>query len=238
MTARRMDSSSPVTSRWPVRFSSNGTVYSDGLAARLRQFEDAFIGFSVDATQELHEYLRPPSRFEAVIRNVRAFIETGIRYSIDPTPQAYNVFGLLDLIRFCDRNGWPFGLGNILSHPRCLSFDVLPEEVLREALAEWEEYRARECRTELLAEVDTLLAALRRPRPRDQDALQDEFIRFTNDLDRSRGQSLAQANPRLQERFVRVKAKPSSGTILRRDPRDALRSFGVTYKQRRWINDE
>ena len=177
-----------------LRFSSNATVYSDGLVALLRQFQDAFIGFSLDATAALQEYLRPPSRWDVVTRNVRSFIDAGVR-------QAYNVFGLLELVRYCDEEGLSFGLGNTLAHPRYLSFEILPESIVEEARAEWEDYKARECRAEHIVEVDTLLAALRRPRPADREALQDEFIRFTNDLDRSRGQSLAAANPRLYDRL-------------------------------------
>ena len=92
-------------------------------------------------------------------------------------------------------------MNNILHGPRYLSFEILPESIINEGILEWETYRSS-CRPEQVAEVDTIIGALQRPRPADIERLQEEFIRFTNDLDKSRSESFAQANPRLYQRLV------------------------------------
>lgn len=182
--------------------SSNGTVHSDDLVRQLKQFRKPEIAVSLDGVGALHDYIRPPSRWPAVSANVLAFARSGIRTSVHPTPQAYNVFGLLDVVRFADQHDLPFVLNNVLGSPRHLSLDMLPAAVVEEACAEWLTYRSRECRPQHRSEVDTLVAALRRPRPADIGDLQGDFIRFTNDLDASRGQSLATACPRLHRSLV------------------------------------
>jgi glutamate-1-semialdehyde 2,1-aminomutase len=52
--------------------------------------------------------------------------------------------------------------------------------------------------------VRSVLAGLGRPRPEAETAaaLQDEFIRFTNDLDRARGQDFASLCPRLHQGLI------------------------------------
>jgi glutamate-1-semialdehyde 2,1-aminomutase len=79
---------------------------------------------------------------------------------------------------------------------------MLPQPIVNRALDEWLEYRDKECRPESVKEVDTLIGCLSRPRPENVADLQEDFVRFTNVLDRSRGQSLAAADPVLYDVFV------------------------------------
>lgn len=184
-------------------FSSNGTVYSRRLTELLRQFKSATIGFSLDGVGALYDYIRPPAKWDVVSRNVFSFRNDGVEVIIHPTTQAYNVFGLLELLRFCDANSLSFDLYCIVYAPSYLSLDMLPQQIVDEAIAAFLEYRDTECKDlNNRAEVDTLIAALKRPRPANIGVLQDLFIRFTNDMDVSRGQSLRNANPDLYQRLV------------------------------------
>jgi len=187
-----------------VYFTTNGTVHSRNLTDLCQQFRAVEIGFSLDGIGAVQEYIRPPAKWSRIEENVIAFRDDGLPISIRPTVQAYNVFDLLDLLRFCDRQGIPFVLDNLLSCPRYLSLDMLPEAVISEALAEWLRYQDTECRSCHRSEVETVIAALRRPRPEAGELaiLQDEFIRFTNDLDRSREEDFASACPRLYHCLV------------------------------------
>jgi len=182
-------------------FSTNATVHVPRIIELLREFRHVDLWFSLDGTEALQEYIRPPARWESVWRNVLRYAQEPFNLAIHTTPQAYNLFGLLDLVRLCDEHGLSFALNNVLYEPRWLSFDMLPQSIVDEGLREWESYLAAECREDQVPEVETLLAHLRRPRADAIDELQELFVRFTNDLDRSRRQSLEAAEPRLYRRL-------------------------------------
>jgi MoaA/NifB/PqqE/SkfB family radical SAM enzyme len=187
-----------------VYISSNGTRHSSHLSTLLTKFRSVELGFSVDGVGKLQEYIRPPSKWDTISRNVFAFQKENVPISIRPTIQAYNIFGLLDLARWCGTYRLRFVLDNVLYEPPYLSLDMLPQDVIDEALQDWVEYFDTECTEDNRWHVENVIAALRRPRPKTSDlaVLQDEFIRFTNDLDQSRGQSFATACPRLHDRLV------------------------------------
>jgi MoaA/NifB/PqqE/SkfB family radical SAM enzyme len=187
-----------------IYVNTNATRYPERVSALLREFAAVEIAASIDGLGPLQEYMRPPARWETVARNVAAFRRDGIAVSIRPTVQAYNVFDALEVGRWACAQGLRCFFDNVLGSPRWLSFDMLSSDVADEARRMWQDYRETECAAADRWHVDTVLGALGRPRP-DPDALaalQDEFIRFTNDLDRSRGQSFALACPRLHARLV------------------------------------
>ena len=186
------------------RTTSNGTAYSRRLSGLLKQFRSVEIGFSIDGTGTLQEYIRPPSTWDRVIRNVMAFRDDQVPVSIRPTAQAYNVFGLLELVRFCEHRRIPFVLDNVLYNPPYLSLDVLPQDAIDEALEEWQSDLDNECAEDNRWHVQTVLAALRRPRPdpAEMEIRQDQFIRFTNDLDLTRSETFEASCPRLYQRLT------------------------------------
>jgi glutamate-1-semialdehyde 2,1-aminomutase len=183
-------------------FSTNATIYSPEIAGLLAHFEKVAVNLSLDGVNELQEYIRPPARWEQVWKNALRYFADPISVAVHPAPQAYNLFGLIELVRLCDSRRIPVSLNNVLYWPRYLSFDMLPQPIVDEARAEWEGYLASECPERSVAEVETLIASLRRPRAPNCDELRDQFARFTSDLDRSRNQSLRMAAPRLHSRLI------------------------------------
>jgi MoaA/NifB/PqqE/SkfB family radical SAM enzyme len=187
-----------------VYINTNGTVYSSRLSSLLKEFSSVELAVSLDGVGKLQEYIRPPSKWDTVCRNVFAFHNDGIPVSVRPTVQAYNVFDLLELARWCETNGLPFFLDNVLMAPRFLSFDMLPTLVVDEAVQCWTQYLNEECTDTNRWHVGTVVAALRRQRPEANtiSSLQQQFLQFTHDMDRSAGQLFAIACPRLYERLM------------------------------------
>jgi Radical SAM superfamily/Iron-sulfur cluster-binding domain len=183
---------------------TNGMTHSGELSALLANFSSVELGISVDGLGALQEYIRFPSQWDALERNVSSFQQDKVPISIRPTAQAYNVFGLLDLARWCDTNRVPFVLDNILLAPEFLSLDMLPEGVVLKALQDWEKYLESQCHEDNRWHVRKVVWALSRPRaaPDKLAVLQDQFIRFTNDLDESRGQSFPTACPELYHQLT------------------------------------
>jgi MoaA/NifB/PqqE/SkfB family radical SAM enzyme len=180
---------------------ANGTLFSRQAVSLLSEFHGVMLAFSLDATGRLLEYIRYPSRWDAVERNILDYVKTGLSVTVQPTFQAYNVFGLLDVLRFCDRHRIEFHL-NFLSDPPFLSTQILPPALVEKAIKDWERYLRLECRELLRGKVELALQELRKPRPPHLEQLQDEFIRFTNDLDKDRNEKLETVAPRLYEGLV------------------------------------
>jgi pyruvate-formate lyase-activating enzyme len=187
-----------------IYINSNGTVYSHRLSSLLKEFSSVELAVSLDGIGKLHEYIRPPSKWNTVCRNIVAFHQDGVPVSIRPTVQAYNAFGLLELARWCAANGLPFFLDNVLTMPRFLSLDMLPESVVDGALQCWTQYWNAECADTNRWHVGTVIAALRLPRPEANTigSLQQQFLQFTGDMDRSGGQVFSIACPRLYEMLM------------------------------------
>jgi glutamate-1-semialdehyde 2,1-aminomutase len=170
----------------------------------LKEFSYVELAVSLDGIGKLQEYIRPPSKWDTVCRNIFAFHKDGVPVSIRPTVQAYDAFGLLELARWCATTGLPFFLDNVLTLPRFLSFDMLPKPVVDEALQCWTQYLNAECTDTNRWHVGTVIAALRRPRPEANtiSSLQQQFLQFTHDMDRSAGHFFAIACPRLYEMLM------------------------------------
>jgi MoaA/NifB/PqqE/SkfB family radical SAM enzyme len=184
-----------------IFISTNGTIFSRRIVSLLKEFRSSCLGFSIDAVGPLLEYIRHPSKWETIKKNLLDYQEMGIYVAVLPTLQAYNVFGLVEIARFCNSHEIEFHFSNVLFYPRFLSFDMLPNSVIAQAVQEWEHYRDHECKENHRNEVEVLLSALRRPRPENRLELQEKFIEFTIELDRDRGQTLELAEPRLYAHF-------------------------------------
>lgn len=183
-------------------FSTNATKFPDDMIDRLRVFRSTTIALSVDGTGLLQEYIRYPSRWSVVESNIEKYNASGLTVEIHPTLQAYNAFGLLNLVRYCDQRSLKFTLVNVLEGPAWLSLDMLPPQVVDEALQAWQEYRQRDCQPHNTKEVDAVLSALKRPRAINIAELQEKFVRYTNALDKTRSASLARACPRLYDSLL------------------------------------
>jgi glutamate-1-semialdehyde 2,1-aminomutase len=189
------------SSRIQLYISTNGMVYSRKLAQLLKEFRSVELGVSVDGYGALQEYIRYPAQWALIEQHIFAYRQDGLPASIRATPQAYNIFGLLDLARWCQKHELPFYCENILWSPRFLSLDMLPQRVINQALKDFVNFLATERDENLGRQIQTVISVLRRLRPSlgELTQLQRRFIEFTQALDESRSQGLAQACPRLYE---------------------------------------
>jgi MoaA/NifB/PqqE/SkfB family radical SAM enzyme len=180
-------------------FSTNGTVYRDSLVEKLKQFAKVTLAVSLDGAGAVNDYIRFPSRWEAVWANVLRFRDLGFPLvQVDPTVQAYNALAITDLLRLCDSEGLECLLGNVLLFPDHLSIRALPAACRRVARERLEAYLAV-CPERHRAAVTNVARSLGGPEDRQQASLLSTFMTFTNDLDASRKQSLAAAIPELVE---------------------------------------
>jgi MoaA/NifB/PqqE/SkfB family radical SAM enzyme len=180
-------------------FSTNGTVYREGIIEKLRDFQKVTLAVSLDGPQAVNDYVRFPSRWDTVWSNVLRLRDLGFPVvQVDPTFQAYNALGITELLRLCDREKLECILGNVLLSPEHLSVRILPAPVRRLARERLEAYLA-DCPNWHRAGATALAKSLAGDDHPDQKALLSTFMTFTNDLDASRKQSLAASIPELVE---------------------------------------
>ncbi len=178
-------------------FNTNGTIARPRWLGLAKEFKQLNLWISVDGEGKHYEYIRHPARWSKLVENLAEYRKIpNACCSISITVQAYNVLHLPKLFRYLDAHGLPFGAASLL-YPRYLRPTVLPPTVRRLASERLRAY-ADECASEtnrgtalgLASELDADGSEI------DHEQLR-ELMLFTNDLDSSRGQSLAALEPNL-----------------------------------------
>jgi hypothetical protein len=204
---------------------TNCTALSDEFIALLGRFKKATVCASLDGVGAAGEYIRYPSRWEVVDRNLRRLLERAgpsVDVFVTPVTQVYNALelpALLDYVAELERASGrrlTVYLLDCLS-PRYLSVAILPRAVKAEAARRLEEFRRRspvlqeepasDAALSLRDGIESLLAQLRQDAPADAPRLLADFVYYTKTLDRNRGQDLAAALPRLAE-LLRAEGVP------------------------------
>jgi len=196
--------------RMTLYFSTNGTILSASLIEKLRAFQGVTFAMSLDGVGALNDYIRNPSRWEQVTANLARMQELPwLTLEIDPTVQAYNALSLTSLLRFCDERGLKCTPNNVLLQPEYLSLSALPDTARRLARERLEEYaRAYPPAPEKKAAIEGIVRHLAGPPPPDQPRLLSTLLAFTGEMDASRSERLADAEPELHRLITEAGAAP------------------------------
>jgi sulfatase maturation enzyme AslB (radical SAM superfamily) len=178
-------------------------------------FESLNLACSVDGYGRLNEYIRSPSSWEQIHKNLLMLDENAERLRISAlrlhcTVQAYNVLYLNRLYDYVAQGGFktlqPFVVVNPLSEPAFFDVRILPEHLRREAVRRLEEVKHRyaalwsERCPEAPQHVDAVIALLNTPLA-GTAFLAAEFKRVTSALDARRRERLAECAPELAAGF-------------------------------------
>lgn len=112
-----------------IRYNTNGTIWDSSVEELWRHFKKISIKFSIDGLGALNDYIRHPSRFDKVIKNLQKAVEASsyspLDVSINCTVQVYNVFQLPDFYAYFKSMDVPVHF-DIVQHPRFLKLQTLP----------------------------------------------------------------------------------------------------------------
>jgi molybdenum cofactor biosynthesis enzyme MoaA len=208
-----------------LMINTNLVLVPDRFAELLPQFRHTLVNLSIDGYGAVQEYLRFPSKWSAVEKNLRKLLglaRANLQITIDPVFQLSNAISITDLFRFVGTLRSmllaPIELLPIILHnPQHLDVALLPEEARVLAIERLNLYRTDasalgQLDDKLDTRIDQLIAKLQLPPPGDEEreALLDIFCRFTTKLDASRGQSFLTTFPELSRlmglgaRFARL----------------------------------
>jgi sulfatase maturation enzyme AslB (radical SAM superfamily) len=190
---------------------TNCTKVNDDLLGKLGEFQRVEIGISIDGTQLDQEYIRFPSKWQEVSENVRAFMTLKNAYfQVQPTLQLYNMLTISDLLKWCDDRDILF-YPQFLFYPPHLSMDLAPTEAFRRAAARLSQVIPTVVRADNRDHASRLARTLANKASdgafgaaagEERKRLVYDFMRFTNDLDKSRGQNFRATYPEMVQLFA------------------------------------
>tara|TARA_B100000700_G_scaffold273618_1_gene318091 strand:- start:586 stop:1842 length:1257 start_codon:yes stop_codon:yes gene_type:complete len=175
-----------------LKYNTNLTNIPPKMIEYWKHFKKIKINASIDGFDELNRYIRYPTNWKSVDKNLKIFHEMEkegkMRVQVHTTVQLYNILDLTDLFEYVDQFGY-FPYLNILDHPDYLNVRVLPLH-LKECVAE-----------ELQTYIDKpkIKGLIKYMMDEDWSQHTERFIEYTNWLDKSRKQNILDIVPGLED---------------------------------------
>jgi sulfatase maturation enzyme AslB (radical SAM superfamily) len=175
-----------------LKYNTNCTNLPNKLLDYWKNFKKIKINASIDAYKDLNRYIRYPTGWELVEKNLLKFIklekETHIDLQIHCTVQIYNILQLDKFFDFLiERNITDIYL-NILNHPEYLNIRVLPKELKELAIKRLIPYQNIK---KVNSTLDYMMAE-------DWNHKWSEFVNYTRILDNNRNENIADLIPELR----------------------------------------
>lgn len=194
---------------------SNFTMIKDSTIAKLARLAHVYLGASIDGIGPILEYIRYPAVWSDIEHNLdRVAALPNAEISFNTAIQAYNLGDVVNILNYCDRRGITANM-HFLVAPKHLNVCVLPRDVRKAAIDQVTAYLAtKDPRPANRFAAEYIVRFLREHLPvhyRDQF---NKFVKFTNDLDVSRGQSFQALYPELVRAFARDGLKWTNETAF------------------------
>src|SRR5262249_18085365 len=185
-----------------LEFNTNCTILRDAMVQKLLGFKQIRIGLSIDAHGSCYEYIRYPSKWAVVGRNVEQLVALAgaqVKLFGGIVLQVYNALNLVDILEFFDGKKIPYTI-EIASLPKFLAIDILPARVRAVAAERLRAYAAspsRCCGPEQQAHLLSVVRQIEKAKNRCTPEALRTLMLFTNDLDASRRQSVREVHGEL-----------------------------------------
>ena len=115
-----------------LKYNSNLTNIPPKMVNYWKQFKKIKMNASIDGIGELNDYIRYPSNWKNIEKQLHKLMEMNVSLQIHTTVQMYNILQLDEVFDYFDKfNIDPFL--NILDHPDYLNVRVLPAEQKKQA---------------------------------------------------------------------------------------------------------
>lgn len=118
---------------------TNCTVYTDQLVHIIKNFKHVHLGLSIESINKINDYIRWPSNITEVTAVIDKFVKlrnaTNLHLSLRITPSIFSIFHLDTLFEFMISNQIMAESCDILQEPSCLRFELLPKNLIDQALS-------------------------------------------------------------------------------------------------------
>jgi MoaA/NifB/PqqE/SkfB family radical SAM enzyme len=167
---------------------SNMTILKDSTLAKLAQLKQVSLCASIDGIGSYLEYIRFPADWSEIRTNlarIAALPNVVITFSV--AVQLYNLLHVTDILKYCDENGID-AYTHFLVGPQYLNALVLPKKARKIAADRLRSYLEGTCRPQNIASARYMLTFLAEHETIQYRADFANFVKFTNDMDKSRQQ--------------------------------------------------
>ena len=200
-----------------LQMSTNCTHMPDKFLNMLHSFKNVQLLLSIDGYKKVNEYIRYPSKWKIIENNTLRILEKKSEKTniiIFPTLQIYNILYIIELFK------WAEGLNQInkiFVHSDHLQFDytrlninILPKTIKQACLDKILNYETEHKKTYSTEEnklhnlvfyhgLNSVKTVLKSPPPSDFKHHLTDFRKYTEMLDKKRGQSFKKTFPKLYE---------------------------------------
>ena len=158
-----------------LKYNSNLTNIPPKMTEYWKHFKEIKMNASIDGIEKINDYIRYPSNWKNIERQLKTFINMDVKLQIHTTVQMHNIMHLPELFDYFDQYELEPYL-NILNHPDYLNVRVLPSEQKEKAKELLQPYKHKE-------KVEGLITYMM---DEDWSHLYDKFLEKTKILDDNR----------------------------------------------------
>ena len=186
-------------------FSINCTQTPNKLIETFETFQFVQIMFSVDGYKKVNEYIRYPSEWKEIEKNIVKILKNQTKntfFTCAIVVQVYNILDLTRLLKWVDNLHIHYG--NVVPHlmicmNHVLHIDILPENVKKTALLKIEEYESsyKGEHTYLLKQLNTVKNILKSEEKTSIEEDLKRFYKYTDLLDKHRDNNFKETFPEL-----------------------------------------
>jgi glutamate-1-semialdehyde 2,1-aminomutase len=174
-----------------LKYNTNLTNIPQDLVQAWKDFKQVQLNCSIDAIGDLDRYIRYPSNWSKIQENFELIQKLDNKYiEIHNTVQMYNILRLDEFIEWAKPYGHKIYF-NILNHPEVLNIRVLPAHLKLLAKDKLEQH----------LDVEKVQGIIDYMMSEDWSDKYPDFIKYTNALDKSRGEDLKSIVPELCETY-------------------------------------
>ena len=189
-------------------FNTNCTNTNKNFTKLISQFERVEINGSLDGYGQMNDYIRSPAKWSYVSKNFEKYASLkNIHLGISPVVQVYNIFNLVDLLKYIEDVKTKFDrdihIDFLLNtHPELLKVEILPYKIREKAQDKLYKY-FKTLDLDSLNHItrnstEKVLNYLTESRE-DNEYKIKQFINYTRSLDKHRKQSFEKSCPELYQ---------------------------------------
>jgi organic radical activating enzyme len=208
-------------SKITLEYNTNLMVLPQKALELWKQFKEVRIGVSIDGIGEVNDYIRTPSKWSTIEKNLRRLDQASPNLTLwlSVTIQIYNVYHVTEMIRWKLESGLkrfnssmrlPFITSHVLHHPKYLNIRTLPPQTKAKVAQHYADFglwfhewslknindsdKRKKLQEKLSAQLSAYLDYMNKE---DWSHLLKQFTKYTKDLDVLRKQDFSIIAPEL-----------------------------------------
>jgi MoaA/NifB/PqqE/SkfB family radical SAM enzyme len=125
-----------------VGTTTNGTIYNNRIQRFIENFKEFHLGISIESISPLNDYIRFPSTVKNILKNIDKFLalrdNSNLFVSLRITPNIFTIYELDKLMEYLIQNKVSAESCNILTEPRHLRMELIPDDIRAEIIDKFE----------------------------------------------------------------------------------------------------